>query len=66
LGLSLYEAGTLIAKEIVYLEIKARDINGQEPPEQIAELMKSVDVVVAATNSKSLTHNKSIAEKLPK
>jgi leucyl aminopeptidase (aminopeptidase T) len=57
IGLSLYEAGTLIAKESFYLEIKSRDINGQEPPEQISELMKSVDVVVAAT-SKSLTHTK--------
>lgn len=60
-GLSLYEAGTLIAKEAFYLEIKARDLNGQEPPEQIAELMKSVDVVVAAT-SKSLTHTKARRE----
>lgn len=57
IGLSLYEAGTLIAKESFYLEMKSREINGQEPPEQISELMKSVDVVLAAT-SKSLTHTK--------
>lgn len=57
IGLSLYEAGTLIAKESFYLEMKSREVNGQEPPEQISELMKSVDVVLAAT-SKSLTHTK--------
>lgn len=61
IGLSIYEAGTLIAKESFYLEIKERELNGQEPPEQVAELMKSVDVVVAAT-SKSLTHTKARRE----
>ncbi|OGU58067.1 MAG: hypothetical protein A2X64_03415 [Ignavibacteria bacterium GWF2_33_9] len=55
IGLSLYEAGTLIAKESFYLEMKSRENNGQEPPEQISEMMKTVDVVVAAT-SRSLTH----------
>jgi leucyl aminopeptidase (aminopeptidase T) len=35
--------------------MKSRDINGQEPPKQIAALMKSVDVVICPTE-KSLTH----------
>jgi leucyl aminopeptidase (aminopeptidase T) len=55
IGLSIYEAGLLIAKEAFYVEIRERDISGQEPPEQIAELMKSVDVVLAVT-TQSLTH----------
>jgi leucyl aminopeptidase (aminopeptidase T) len=33
----------------------SREINGQEPPKQISELMKQVDVVVCPT-AKSLTH----------
>jgi leucyl aminopeptidase (aminopeptidase T) len=37
------------------IEIKSREINGQEPPKSVAELMKLVDVVVCPT-SKSLTH----------
>lgn len=61
IGQSLYEAGQIIAKEAIYVEIKSREINGQEPPEQVAELMKSVDVVIAAT-SKSLTHTKARRE----
>ncbi|MGB9701374.1 MAG: aminopeptidase [Candidatus Kapaibacteriota bacterium] len=61
IGLSIYEAGMLIAKESLYIEMKEREVSGQEPPEQIAELMKSVDVVVAVT-SKSLTHTKARRE----
>lgn len=61
IGQSLYEAGQIIAKEAIYVEIKSREINGQEPPEQVAELMKSVDVVIAPT-SKSLTHTKARSE----
>jgi leucyl aminopeptidase (aminopeptidase T) len=37
------------------VEIKQREINSEEPPTQIAELMKMVDVVVCPT-AKSLTH----------
>jgi len=52
---SLHEAGKSLCKESFLMEMKARDINGQEPPSQIAELMKKVDVVVCPTE-KSLTH----------
>lgn len=61
IGLALYEAGQIIAKEAIYVEIKSREVNGQEPPEQIAELMKSVDVVIAPT-SRSITHTKARRE----
>lgn len=52
---ALYEAGRSCCNEIIYVEMKPREINGQEPPEQIAEMMKTVDVVIAPT-SKSITH----------
>lgn len=61
IGQAIYEAGLLIAKESFIVEMKSRDVNGQEPPEQIAELMKSVDVVIAPT-SKSITHTKARRE----
>jgi len=55
IALAIYEAGIIIAKEAFYIEMREREVNGEEPPEQIADLMKAVDVVVAVT-SKSLTH----------
>ncbi len=55
IGLALHEAGKKLCKESMLIEIKSREINGQEPPESVAELMKLVDVVVCPT-SKSLTH----------
>ncbi|MGB9771687.1 MAG: aminopeptidase [Candidatus Kapaibacteriota bacterium] len=55
IGLVFFEVGKSLANESFYCEIKPREINGQEPPEQIANLMQEVDVVVAPT-SKSITH----------
>ncbi len=55
IGLALHQAGKDLSKESLLVEIKSREINGEEPPEQIASLMKIVDVVVCPT-AKSLTH----------
>jgi leucyl aminopeptidase (aminopeptidase T) len=52
---SLLEEGKKLCKEAFLIEMKSREINGQEPPSQIAELMKIVDVVICPTE-KSLTH----------
>ncbi|HNW70747.1 MAG TPA: aminopeptidase [Bacteroidales bacterium] len=52
---ALHEAGKELCKESLLVEIKSREINGQEPPKQIANLMKMVDVVICPT-AKSLTH----------
>jgi aminopeptidase len=52
---ALHEAGKEWCKESLLVEIKSREINGQEPPKQIAKLMKMVDVVICST-AKSLTH----------
>ncbi len=52
---SLLEAGKEMCKEAFLCEMKSREINGQEPPEQISELMTKVDVVICPTQ-KSLTH----------
>ena len=55
IGLALHEAGKTLCKESMLIEIKSREINGQEPPEAVAAMMKMVDVVVCPT-AKSLTH----------
>jgi leucyl aminopeptidase (aminopeptidase T) len=55
IGLALHEAGNEIGKESFYVEMKKRALNGQEPPEQITEMMQKVDVVICAT-TRSLTH----------
>ncbi len=55
IGLALHEAGKSLCQESLLIEIKSREINGQEPPSQVSALMKTVDVVVCPT-AKSLTH----------
>lgn len=55
IGIALHEAGKELCEESFYVEMKKRLVNGQEPPEQIAEMMHKVDVVVCAT-TRSLTH----------
>lgn len=55
IGQTLLEAGKQLCKEAFLVEMKQREINGEEPPIQISELMKMVDVVVCPT-AKSLTH----------
>ncbi len=52
---SLLEAGKQLCREAFLIEMKSRDMNGQEPPEQVSELMKRVDAVICPTD-KSLTH----------
>ncbi len=55
IALSLHEAGKELCNDSLLLEMKSQEINGQEPPTAVAELMKMVDVVVCPT-AKSLTH----------
>lgn len=55
IGLALHEAGKTLCRESMLIEIKSREINGQEPPDAVAAMMKLADVVVCPT-AKSLTH----------
>ncbi len=55
IGSALHEVGKALCKESMLIEMKSREINGQEPPPAIASLMKLVDVVVCPTK-RSLTH----------
>ncbi len=54
-GYILWEVAREVTKDAILVEIVARDNHGEEPPPQVAALMKAVDVVVAPT-SKSLSH----------
>lgn len=55
IGYSLYKNAKELGHESVYLEFKSREMHGQEPPKQIADMMKLFDVVLCPT-AKSLTH----------
>ena len=57
IGIIIYECGKKICSEAMYVEMKQREFNGQEPPEPIAHMMQQVDAVICPT-SKSITHTK--------
>ncbi len=55
IGYALWNAVKDFGNEVFIVEILPRKTNGEEPPREVAELMKMVDVVLCPT-SKSLTH----------
>ncbi|MFA6569699.1 MAG: aminopeptidase [Bacteroidota bacterium] len=55
IGMTLFEESKALCAESIYLEMKSRTINGEEPPPPVANIMKEVDAVICPT-SKSLTH----------
>ncbi|MBA4311534.1 MAG: leucyl aminopeptidase [Chlorobiaceae bacterium] len=55
IGYSLWQAAKDLGTEVMLIEMLPRKTNGEEPPAEVAELMKKVDVVLCPT-SKSLTH----------
>ncbi len=58
IGYALWKAAKDLGNEVLLIEILPRASNGAEPPQEVAELMKMVDVVLCPT-SKSLTHTDS-------
>jgi len=58
IGYALWKASKDLGNEVILAEILPRTTNGEEPPPEVAELMKMVDVVLCPT-SKSLTHTDS-------
>jgi len=55
IGVALFEVGKELSKECVWIVMAERKVNGEEPPQAIAEMMKQFNVVVCPT-AKSLTH----------
>lgn len=58
IGYALWQAVKDLGNEILLVEMLPRKTNGEEPPPDVAELMKTADVVLCPT-SKSLTHTDS-------
>lgn len=58
IGYALWNASKELGTEVMLVEMLPRKTNGEEPPREIAELMKMVDVVLCPT-TKSLTHTDS-------
>ncbi|MGB2867475.1 MAG: aminopeptidase [Bacteroidota bacterium] len=58
IGYALWKAAKDLGSEVLLVEILPRKTNGEEPPAEVAELMKMFDVVLCPT-SKSLTHTDS-------
>ncbi len=55
IGLNLYQNALRLGYKAIYVEMEERKVNGEEPPKEIAELMKMFPVVMCPT-AKSLTH----------
>lgn len=55
IGLTLFEQALSITPQVILVQIPIGEFNGQEPPEDIAELMSRYSVVIAPT-TRSLTH----------
>lgn len=55
IGYALYSNAQRLGYHALYVEMKSGKVNGEEPPEAIADLMQKYDVVFCPT-SKSLTH----------
>ncbi|MBI5215884.1 MAG: aminopeptidase [Ignavibacteriae bacterium] len=58
IGYALWQATKDLGNEVLLVEMLPRKTNGEEPPEEVAALMKVADVVLCPT-SKSLTHTDS-------
>lgn len=55
IGYSLYTNALRLGYKSLFVEMKSGKVNGEEPPEEVAELMQKFDVVFCPTD-KSLTH----------
>src|SRR3970040_1702852 len=55
IGYALYINALRLGHQSLYIEMKSGKVNGEEPPEAVAELMQKFDVVLCPT-AKSLTH----------
>ena len=55
IGQALFQVGKKLSRESALLVMPEREVNGQEPPAEIADMMKKYNVVICPTQ-KSLTH----------
>lgn len=57
LGVPLYQAALDAGNDAVYMEMKPRVLNGEEPPRLVADAMYNADVIMAVSKV-SLSHTK--------
>ncbi len=55
IGQALFDVSRDLCREVFMIEIVPRSVNGEEPPELVAEAMQKVDVVIAPLST-SITH----------
>jgi leucyl aminopeptidase (aminopeptidase T) len=55
LGMPIYQAALEAGNDAVYMEMRPRSVNGEEPPRAVADAMYDADVIVAMTKT-SLSH----------
>ena len=55
IGQAFFAAGREMTDHVILTQIPVAEVNGQEPPQDIADLMTKYDVIVCPT-TKSLTH----------
>lgn len=55
IGCSLYKNAKALGYQSLFVEMKSGKVNGEEPPEEIAQLMQKFDIVLVPT-AKSITH----------
>lgn len=55
IGQAFFLAGQEMASHVLMVQIPVAEVNGQEPPQDVADLMKKYNVIVCPT-TKSLTH----------
>ncbi len=55
IGQALFDVSQDLCREVFMLEMVPRSVNGEEPPELVAETMQRVDVVIAPLST-SITH----------
>lgn len=55
IGEALYQVGREMAKEALMVTMPPAEVNGQEPPQNVAKMMSAYDVVICPT-TKSVTH----------
>ncbi|MHB8931728.1 MAG: aminopeptidase, partial [Melioribacteraceae bacterium] len=49
IGYSLFQNAKRLGHESLFIEMKSKEMHGQEPMHQVAELMKMFDVVLCPT-----------------
>lgn len=62
---ALYDAAFNLCRNVMMVTIPEAEVNGEEPPAIVAEVMKKFDVIIAPT-TKSITHTNAVTNAMKK